>query len=192
MDKKHNVSIMVVICAVFTALVIGMVIHITENFVYHDEEHRLVSTTDEKNIAPDFTVFDNENKETHLSEHLGRKTVMSFWATWCGPCKSMLENFNDLYEDNEDGIEFMMINLTDGIDETVEVAKNYVEKKGLTLPVYYDLSYSAAHSYHVNTLPVTVFIDENGYISNIHQGSLSKSQIREYIKAIGVDNNELK
>lgn len=192
MDKKHNVSVMVVICAIFTAMVIGMVIHITTNFVYHDEEHRLVSTTDEKNIAPDFTVFDDENKETHLSEHLGRKTVVSFWATWCGPCKSMVDAFNDLYEDDQEDIEFMMINLTDGIDETVEVAKKYVDKKNLKVPVYYDLSYSAAHSYHIETLPVTVFIDENGYISNIHQGSLTKSQIKEYIKAIGADNDKLK
>ena len=72
------------------------------------------------------------------------------------------------------------------------LAKKYVDKKNLKVPVYYDLSYSAAHSYHIETLPVTVFIDENGYISNIHQGSLTKSQIKEYIIAIGTDNDQLK
>lgn len=190
MGRKYNVSITVVVAVIITALVIGMVIHIATNFVYHDEEHKLVSTTDEKNIAPDFTVFDADNNESHLSEHLGKKTVISFWATWCRPCKSMLSDFDELYQENDD-FEFMMINLTDGMEETVEVAKKYIEDKKYTVPVYYDLSYSAAHAYHVETLPLTIFIDENGYISNIHQGSLTKSQIEEYISAIGTTGETL-
>ena len=145
----------------------------------------LVSTTDEKMIAPDFTVFDIDREETHLSEHLGKKAVVSFWATWSRPCKSMLSNFNKVYEENQDDVEFMMINLTDGMDETIEVADEYVKDSKISIPVYYDLSYSADHAYHVETLPLTVFIDENGYISDIHQGSLTKSRIEEYISAIG-------
>lgn len=191
MGRKYKISITVVLAVIITALVIGMVIHIATNFVYHDEEHILVSTTDEKMIAPDFTVFDIDREETHLSEHLGKKAVVSFWATWSRPCKSMLSNFNKVYEENTDDIEFMMINLTDGMDETIEVADEYVKDSKISVPVYYDLSYSAAHAYHVETLPLTVFIDENGYISDIHQGSLTKSQIEEYISAIGTSGEIL-
>lgn len=191
MNKKHKRIMVITLAVLVTAFVVGIVIDLTTNYVYHNEEHKLVSTTDEKTIAPDFTVFDMESTEVHLSEHIGKKTVVSFWATWCGPCKAMLSDFNDLYEDDTYDIEFMMINLTDGIDETMDIAKKYVENKKLTVPVYYDLSYSAAHEYHIGSLPVTVFIDENGYISNIHQGKLSKSQIEEYITAIGNEGKTL-
>ena len=186
MGRKYNVSITVVVAVIITAIVIGTVIHVATNFVYHDEEHILVSTTGEQMIAPDFTVFDIEREETHLSEHLGKKTVVSFWATWCRPCKSMLSNFDKIFEDKKDDVEFMMVNLTDGMDETIDHAAEYVKDNKISVPVYYDLSYSAAHAYHVETLPLTVFIDENGYISNIHQGYLDKGQIEDYISSINI------
>ena len=80
----------------------------------------------------------------------------------------------------------MMVNLTDGMDETIDHAAEYVKDNKISVPVYYDLSYSAAHAYHVETLPLTVFIDENGYISNIHQGYLDKGQIEDYISSINI------
>ncbi len=184
MNKRTKLLIGILAVIVIAMSAWGIYKHISENFVYHDEEHVLVSTIGEKMIAPDFTVFDIEREETHLSEHLGKKTVVSFWATWCRPCKSMLSNFNKIYKDKKDDVEFMMINLTDGMDETIEVAGEYVKDSKTIVPVYYDLSYSAAHAYHIETLPLTVFIDENGYISDIHQGYLEKDQIEDYISSI--------
>lgn len=185
MILKYKKQIIIFVAVVAVLFIAGMAYNLATNYIYHDEEHTLVSSSNEKIIAPDFTVFDIENEEVHLSEHIGSKTVVSFWATWCGPCKSMLKDFNEIYTEKNDDVEFMMINLTDGMDETVEVAKQYIRNKEYTVPVYFDLAYSAVHEYDVSSLPVTVFIDENGYISNIHQGSLSKSQIKKYIKAIG-------
>lgn len=184
MSRKTKLLIGAFAVVVMLISIWGTYKHISENFVYHDENHILVSTTGERMIAPDFTVFDIEREETTLSEHLGKKTVVSFWATWCTPCKLMLSNFNKVYKEMGNDVEFMMINLTDGMDETIEVASKYVKNSRLKVPVYYDLSYSAAHSYHVETLPLTIFIDENGYISNIHQGYLDKEQIEDYISSI--------
>lgn len=191
MKKTHKLIISVVGVAALVATAIWVYQYISKNYVYHDEAHILVSTTGEKNIAPDFTVFDKKSNEVHLSEHIGKKTVVSFWATWCGACKPMLSDFDEVYEEYSDEVEFMLINLTDGVDETMSIAKKYVREKDIDVPVYYDLSYSAVHAYNIATLPVTVFIDENGYISDIHQGMLSKAQIKEYIEAIGNEGKTL-
>lgn len=183
MNIKQKRAVIIAGVAVLAAIIAWMAYYISANFVYHDEEHTLVAASDEMTIAPDFTVFDKDNSETHLSEHIGKNTVVYFWATWNGSCKSMLADFDSIYTDYPEA-EFMMINLTDGMDETQAHAKKYIENKEYTVPVYYDLSYSAAHAYHVETLPLTVFIDENGYVTDIHQGRLTKSQIRDYIAPI--------
>ncbi len=182
MTKIQKIELVVVAVIGIAISILAGNRYARENFVYHDEEHILVSATHQKNMAPDFVVFDTQNEETHLYEHLGKKVVVCFWATWCGPAKAMVSDFDEIYKDKIYDAEYMMINLTDGIEETQKKAKGYVEKRGYTVPMYYDLSYSAAHTYEVETLPVTVFIDETGYITDIHQGKISKDQMHKYLK----------
>lgn len=38
--------------------------------------------------APDFTAYDHEGKEVHLSDFKGKVVLLNFWASWCGVCKS--------------------------------------------------------------------------------------------------------
>ena len=116
----------------------------------------------ELTLAPDFTVYDLEGNEIHLSDFFGKPIIVNFWASWCGPCKMEMPDFDDAYQTYKDDITFLMVNMTDGSRETVDVASEFIVNSGYTFPVYYDTQYNAAITYSVASLPTSYFINAQG------------------------------
>ena len=134
--------------------------------------------------APDFTVVDLAGKEHKLSDFVGKPIVLNFWASWCGPCKSEMPDFQKAYETCGDRIHFVMVNLTDGSGETVKTASDFISSAGYTFPVYYDTRSDAAMTYGVNAVPVTYFIDASGQLIAYGQGALDAATLQSGIDMI--------
>ena len=134
--------------------------------------------------APDFTVTDRDGNSVKLSDFLGKPVILNFWASWCGPCKMEMPDFEEAYLEYGDRIHFVLVNLTDGSQETVESAAGYIDSQSYTFPIYFDTTYSAAMAYGVSGVPVTYFIDAEGNLVAWGQGALNAQALAQGIGMI--------
>lgn len=135
--------------------------------------------------APDFTVLDKDGNEVQLSDHFGKPIVLNFWASWCYYCKEEMPDFNEAYHKYPD-VQFMMVNVTDGRQETLATAKAYVEDAGYDFPVFYDTELDAAITYGASGLPMTIFIDRNGNLFTYASGMISGEVLEQAIDMLVV------
>ena len=139
---------------------------------------------EKKQAAPDFTVYDADGNAAQLSDYIGKPIVLNFWASWCGPCKNEMPEFNEKSIELEGKVQFLMVNMTDGSRETLDTAKAYVESEGFTFPVLYDTDIDAANTYGVYSLPTTYFIDENGGLTARASGTIDAATLQKGIDMI--------
>jgi peroxiredoxin len=138
-------------------------------------------TTQPDMTAPGFTVYDADGNAVTLESLRGKPVVLNFWATWCGYCVMEMPDFQEAYEEFGDRIHFMMVNVTDGYQETEAAARAFIAGQDFTFPVYYDLDLSAAMAYGISSMPQTFFIDAEGMAVAYAQGALDAASLRRGI-----------
>ena len=118
--------------------------------------------------APDFTVATLEGDQASLSDFKGKKVIINFWATWCGPCREEMPDMQAFYAAGNDEVEILAIN----VDPQNDV-KGFVEEFNVTFPVLLDTEKEVADNYKIMAYPTTYFIDEKGIIAKKHIGQIT-------------------
>ena len=134
--------------------------------------------------APDFTVYTLDGIPVSLSDFFGKPIVLNFWASWCGPCKRELPDFQEVYDEVGSDVQFLIVNMTDGSRETVESASAYLVDQCYTFPAYYDTQFSAAMAYGVSAIPCTYFIDAQGCAMARSTGAIDAQTLLKGISLI--------
>ena len=186
MNNKKNTIILIII---FVALMIGTSVlynSLSKNYkpdsLSNNENANSEDT--ELKLAPDFTVYDLDGNEVHLSDYFGKPIIVNFWASWCGPCKMEMPDFDAAYAVYKDDIVFLMVNMTDGSRETVDKASAFIADSGYSFPVYYDTDYSAAITYSVSSLPTSYFLNEKGELVAHAKGAIDADTLQRGIDMI--------
>jgi thiol-disulfide isomerase/thioredoxin len=133
-----------------------------------------------KSLAPDFSVRDPEGRTVKLSDLRGKPAVVNFWASWCPPCRSEMPRFEAMYKELGGEVNFMMIDLPGG-GETKSAAENFLAENGFTFPVYYDDAGEGMSAYGINAIPMSLFIDKDGYLVSKSIGSISLEKLKSGI-----------
>lgn len=135
----------------------------------------------------DFTLPDLDNNDVTLSTLIEKGPVMlSFWATWCSPCKEELKKMQPIYEKyKEYGFEYLAIN-TDN-QKSIAKVKSYITSQGYTFKVLLDFEKKVIEAYggKEDEIPYSVLIGKDKTILNTHLGFKSGDEVKieEEIKA---------
>lgn len=94
----------------------------------------------------------------------GKPIIISFWATWCKPCKKELDAINESYADlvKETGVKLIAISIDDARSSGKVVTD--VKMKGWEYEVYLDENQDFKRAMNVNNVPHTFLVDGSGHI----------------------------
>jgi thiol-disulfide isomerase/thioredoxin len=106
--------------------------------------------------------------------------LISFWATWCEPCKEEMRQMNLIYEKYKDK-GFTLLAVNEDNQKSISKVKSYIDSKGYTFPVVLDPDKKVYESYWGNAdlqLPYSVFINKNKEIAAKHSGFLPGDELK--------------
>ncbi len=132
--------------------------------------------------APDFALRDLEGNEVRLSDYRGKTVLLTFWATWCGPCRLEMPAFEERYlELKDDGFTVLGLNY----DEPVEDVSGFRDELGLSFPLLLDPGGSVQRLYRIHGYPSSIFVDPQGVVRVVHIGLITEGQLSDYLVELG-------
>jgi peroxiredoxin len=140
----------------------------------------------------DFTISDLSGNDITLSKMVEKGPVfISFWASWCSPCKEEMRYVNDIFEKYKDkGFSYIAINEDD--QKSVSKVKALIESKGYKFIVLLDTDNKVYESFWGTTeliLPYSILIGTDKQILSKHTNFLAgdEAKIEDEIKsALGI------
>ena len=140
-----------------------------------------IALAQEKSL-PNIDVKTLQGKTINIQdlENDGNPMVISFWATWCKPCKKELNTIAEVYDDwqEETGVKLIAIS----IDDTRSMSKvaPYVNSSDWDYEVYLDSNSDLKRAMGVSTVPHTFLINGEGKIVWNHKGYIDGDEEELY------------
>ena len=110
----------------------------------------------------------------------GNPIIISFWATWCSPCKRELNTIAEEWEDwvDETGVKLVAISIDDA--RNVQKVKPYVDGQSWEYDIYLDPNADFKRAMNVNNVPHTFLVDGDGNIVWQHNSYQPGDEVELY------------
>ena len=163
-------------------LVIGLLVIISyitlfsqDTLINLSQQKKLEKVLENINKAPDFTLEALNDSSYTLSKMKEKVVLINFWATWCGPCRMEIPEFNELYTNyHEKGLEILGISVSDNKRQL----KNFVKSFDVDYPLLYgsakDMNKLMRDYDGVYAVPSSFLIGKNGNIIWKYPGAILK------------------
>lgn len=96
-----------------------------------------------------------------LSDHRGKVVYLTFWASWCIPCREEMPHLQNLWEQHrEQGFEVIGIN----VDEDPDAAQQFAQDHDIRFPLVSDRDRSISKQYRVAGYPTHYIVGRDGRV----------------------------
>jgi thiol-disulfide isomerase/thioredoxin len=116
--------------------------------------------------APDYVGRGRDRKPITVATHAGRVVVISFWASWCAPCRRELPVLEGLQRAGKGHIQVIAVNCED----REHFAASIAVLTAFTVLFSNDEDRRAQKSYGVDGLPHMVIVGRDGNVVSTHSG----------------------
>ncbi|HIE45006.1 MAG TPA: TlpA family protein disulfide reductase [Flavobacteriaceae bacterium] len=141
-----------------------------------------ISLVNAQKNYPNITLKNLDNKEVNLVERSKDKLlVISFWATWCGPCIQELEAINDEYKDLQEEMNFELIAVSIDNSRSVSRVKPMVNGKDWDYEVLLDTNQEMKKALNFSAPPYLLIV-KDGKILYTHSGYTPGSEEEAFEK----------
>jgi cytochrome c biogenesis protein CcdA/peroxiredoxin len=135
--------------------------------------------TEVGDLAPDFETISDIGETLSLSDFRGQVVLLNFWATWCGPCRLEMPEFQTAYESySDEGFTVLAVNNR----ETLEDVTGFREEFALTFPLVLDEQGVIQERYGIISYPSTFLLNPDGVIIARQFGPLTSDQIQQLVR----------
>lgn len=136
-------------------------------------------------LAPDFEISDFDGNRHRLSDFRGTPVYVNFWATWCTPCVIELPEIQVLDERHGDDLIVITVNRQEPLDRARNFFKNLPREDGGT-GLNFDINGidpddTLYDEYRGLGMPVSVFVDRNGVVTDVYQGIIPLETMEEAV-----------
>ena len=136
---------------------------------------------------PSVSLKNLDNKTLDIKAVAKEKiTVVSFWATWCAPCKKELDNIATVYDEWQEKYNVQLVAVSVDDARTTAKVKTMVNGKGWDYLVLLDSNQELKRALNVTSVPFTFLINQKGEIVYQHTGYKEGDELKllEKIKSL--------
>lgn len=130
---------------------------------------------------PNLKFQDLSGHDHRLNSLRGSITVLSFWATWCTPCRAELPRLSALNSRySAQGVRFLAISVDDPKD--FPKIEPFLHQQNIALDVWTGASLDTLDALDLgNIVPATLILDQNGEIIGRISGEARDADIALYL-----------
>lgn len=133
---------------------------------------------------PATLVKDLKGKSVPFNETIeaGKVTLISFWATWCVPCKKEIKTIRDNMEAWQAEADFNYMTVSVDDSRATAMVRSYAKSQGWEFPAYLDPNSDLKRSLNFQNVPFTMIVDKAGKVAFMHSGFEEGSELQLFEK----------